>query len=82
MTKLPIYPKGSQVYSYFSSYFQYVSLSHNKLKLSTFIYKGYEKTKKVYAEGTLRSSCPIKIFSDEQKYFLAIGDNDIYISTV
>lgn len=48
LTKLPIYSQGSETYSFLSSYFQYVSISANKLKLTTFIYKGYEKSKTVY----------------------------------
>lgn len=48
-TNLPIYAGGSGAYSFLSSYFQYVSLSSNKLKLTTFIFKDYEYTKKIYA---------------------------------
>lgn len=40
-TTLPIYPSGDQAYSFFSSYFQYVSLSSDGLNMTTFIYKGY-----------------------------------------
>lgn len=48
-TNLPIYAGGSGAYSFLSSYFQYVSLSSDNLKLTTFIFKGYEYTKKIYA---------------------------------
>lgn len=83
LTSLPIYPKGSSSYSFLSSYFQYVSLSSDKLNLTTFAYQGYEETKTVLAEGSLNStSTPIKIFSDEQSFFLAVADSGIYVSTL
>lgn len=41
LTTLPIYSQGSEAYSFLSSYFQYVSISSDKLKLTTFIYQGY-----------------------------------------
>ncbi len=50
--------------------------------MTTFTYYGYDKAP-VLGEGSLNSTQkPIKIFTDEQTYFLAVSDNDIYVSSV
>lgn len=41
LTKLKIYTSGSQAYNFISSYFQYVSVSKDKMKMSAFVYSGY-----------------------------------------
>lgn len=82
LTCYPIYKQSSRSYSFLSSYFQYVSMSSDGLNMTTFIYRDYVQTTKIYGEASLSSCQPIKIFSDEQTFFLAVADNDIYVSTV
>lgn len=83
LTPYPIYPQTSRTFSFLSSYFQYFSLSADNLNLTTFIFKDYVQTTKIYAEASINSTAqPIRILSDQQTFFLAIADNDIYMSVV
>lgn len=51
--------------------------------MTTFIFDDYYQKTKIYGESSFNSKTkPIKIFSDQQNYFLAIADHDIYVSTV
>ncbi len=52
------------------------------LCMSAFVYSGYKKSA-LQGEDTLRSyKKPIKFYSDEQSYFVAVSDNDVYFTLV
>jgi hypothetical protein len=79
---LPIYKGGSRVSNFLGSYFQYVSVFEDGKNMTTFIYHGDDKAP-ISAEGSLNSTNkPIRFFSDEQTFFVAVSDNDVYASAV
>lgn len=83
LTSLPIYSQSSRCSNFLSSFFQYFSLSSDKLNMTTFLFTGYSKNSLIVGSETLKSNAkPIKTLSDKQRFFLAMADNDVYASTV
>jgi hypothetical protein len=82
-TSLPIYPGGSTTFNFIGSYFQYVSISSDGLNMTTFLWEGYSKSATVQKQASLNSSSErIKFFSDQQTFFFAIADNEVYATKV
>lgn len=77
-----MYGAGSRVYNLIGSYFQYVSLSRDRLKMSAFIYSNYTLTQPTSHSSLSSKSSPILIHSDDQNYFIAVADNDISYTIV
>lgn len=79
-TKEKIYPGGSQVYNLIDWYFQYVSESDDHCRLTTFVVWGYKP--EISCQYALTSSSPFKYFGDGYNFFIAISNDDVYLTNV
>lgn len=71
------------MYKLRGTYFRYVSVSTDQKNMSTFVYHGYTSDKTaISGEASLTSSTPIKFFSDQYTFFVAVSDNDVYTTVM
>lgn len=80
LTKLPLFANGG-TYNLVGWYFEYVSSSKDRKSLTAFLFEG-KGDQPIQGQVSLKSDKPIKIWSDDYNYFIAVTHCDVYLVNV